>query len=76
MFARIPEVVPKREKNGEFFLAKRIRVYVWLLAAVAVLALALMFFDLPLLGWAVLIVCLIVWAVREARGARQRKADR
>jgi hypothetical protein len=34
-----------------------------------------MFFDLPILGWAVLIVCLIVWAVHEATG-RPRKAAR
>ena len=46
---------------------KRFPVYAWLLAAIVVLALALMFFDLPILGWAVLIVYLLGWAIREMR---------
>jgi hypothetical protein len=44
---------------------QRLPVYAWLLAAIVVLAVALMFFDLPILGWAVLIVYLIGWAIRE-----------
>ena len=45
---------------------KSVPVYAWLLSTVTVLALTLMFFDLPILGWMVLIVCMIVWAAREA----------
>ncbi len=47
---------------------KRLPIYAWLLIAVVAVALTPMFFDLPILGWAVLVVCLIVWAVREGAG--------